>query len=191
MPMDNIERAIKKGTGELEGAQLEEAVYEGYIGGGAAVVVQVLTDNRNRAASEIRHVFTKFGTSLAQQGAVSRGFQRKGQIMVDVSTIEEDKLMAVALESGADDMTTDDDMFEIITDPSAYDEVVSALEKAGVATVSSEVSLIPDVFVPVNDKDTAGTVMRFVDALEELDDVQNVYTNMDMSPELLKQMEES
>ena len=128
MPTDNIDRAIKKGTGELEGAQLEETIYEGYIGG-VAVIVEALTDNRNRAASEIRHVFTKFGSSLAQQGAVSRGFKRKGQIIVESSAVDEDKLMDIALEAGAEDMTSEDDVFEIITDPSAYDAVVEALEK--------------------------------------------------------------
>ncbi len=190
MPAENIDRAIKKGTGELEGAQLEEALYEGYIAGGIAVVVQALTDNKNRAASEIRHIFTKYNTSFAQQGAVSRGFKRKGVIVVDASVIDEDKLMSIVLEAGAEDMANEEDSFEIITDPSTYDDVVQALVDAQIETVSSEISLVPDMYSPVNDIDSARTAIKFIEALEELDDVQNVFSNMDVSSEMLKELQE-
>jgi YebC/PmpR family DNA-binding regulatory protein len=189
MPADNVERAIKKGTGELEGGQLDEITYEGYAGGGVALVVKVLTDNKNRAASEIRHIFTKFGSNLAQQGAVSRTFKRKGQILVDASTVEEDKLMTIALDAGAEDMQQEDGVFEVITDPTAFDKVVEAIDKAGIKPTSSEITLIPDVFVPVTDKSVASNVMKFIDALEDNDDVQNVYSNIDLSDEILKALE--
>ena len=130
MPMDNIDRAIKKGTGELEGTTLEEIMYEGFAAGGVAMIVMVLTDNRNRAASGVRQVFSKHGSSFAQQGAVSRGFQRKGQVIVGADAVDEEKLMDVVLEAGADDMTKDDDQFEILTDPAAFSAVTDALEAA-------------------------------------------------------------
>ena len=127
MPADNIQRAIKKGTGEMEGVTFEEVVYEGYASGGVALIVEALTDNKNRAASEIRHIFTKHGSSFAQQGAVSRGFQRKGQIFIDASTVDEDMLMGVVLEAGAEDMKKDGDQFEVLVDPSSFTGVTEAL----------------------------------------------------------------
>ncbi|MBI2442073.1 MAG: YebC/PmpR family DNA-binding transcriptional regulator [Lentisphaerae bacterium] len=189
MPADNVERAIKKGTGELAGGQLEEVTYEGYAGGGVALVIKVLTDNKNRAAAEIRHIFTKFGSNLAGQGAVARSFKRKGQILVEAATVDEDKLMGIALDAGADDMQRDGDMFEIITDPADYETVASALEKAGVKSASSEITLIPDAYVGVADKTTAANIIKFVDALEENEDVQNVYSNLDVDEAVLKDLE--
>ncbi len=189
MPADNIERAIKKGTGELAGEQLEEITYEGYAGGGVAIVVKVLTDNKNRAASEIRHIFTRFGSNLAQQGAVSRNFKRKGQILIDASAIDEDTLMGIVLDAGAEDMQKDDGMFEIITDPANFEQVLAAVEKAGIKPVNSEITLLPDSYVPVTDKAMASNIMKFIEALEDNDDVQNVYTNMDISDEILKTIE--
>mgnify|MGYP003606141619 CR=1 FL=1 len=190
MPMDNVERAIKKGTGELkDDTILEEVMYEGFAGGGVALVVAVLTDNKNRAAAEVRHVFTKCGSNLAAQNAVSRNFKRKGQLTVDASTIDEDKLMAIALDAGAEDMTQDDGEYEILTDPASYVAVVEALEKAGVKTNNSEITLIPDSYVTITDKSTAASVMKFIEMLDDIEDVQNVYTNLDVPESVLKEME--
>lgn len=191
MPADNVERAIKKGTGELESSHLEEVVYEGYAPGGVALVVAALTDNKNRAASEIRHVFTKFGSNLAAQGAVTRNFKRKGQILVDASTVDEDKLMGIVIDAGAEDMQQDDDVFEIITGPSSFLSVVDMLEKAGIKTISSEISLIPDSYVPVTDKSIASTLVKFINELEDSDDVQNVYSNMDIDTVLMNEIEKT
>ncbi len=190
MPNDNIDRAIKKGTGESGGAVFEEVVYEGYASGGVALIVYVLTDNRNRAAAEIRHIFKKHGSDFAAQGAVSRGFERKGQIIVDASSIEEDQLMDVALEAGADDMLHDGDQFEILTDPSVFNEVCDAVEAAGIEAINKEVTLLPTLPVPISDVGQARSVMKFVAALEDNDDVQNVYTSIDMSDEVLAAISE-
>ena len=189
MPVDNIDRAIKRGTGELEGATLEEAIYEGYASGGVGLIVVALTDNRKRAAAEIRHIFTKNGSSFAAQGAVGRGFQRKGQIFVDVAAVDEEKLMDVILNAGAEDMKKDGDQHEILTEPSAFHAVVDALAAAEIPTVSADTSLVPDTYVPVADKSVASSILRFVNDLEDNDDVQNVYTNMNVSDEVLKEIE--
>ena len=189
MPMDNIERAIKKGTGELEGATLEEIIYEGFAEGGVGLVVKILTDNKNRAAAEIRHVFTRNNSSFAAQGAVSRGFRRRGQIYVAVAGTDEEKLMNTALEAGAEDMRQDGDNFEILTEPGSFPAVMEALEKAGFKTEDSEVRFVPDNYVPVTDPAVAKAVMRFVEALEENDDVQDVYTNMDVDDTLLAKLD--
>lgn len=190
MPADNIDRAIKKGTGEIAGAQLEEIVYEGYAGGGVALIVKALTDNRNRAASEIRHIFTKFGSSLSGQGSVIRNFKRKGQILVEAGEVEEDRLMNIVLEAGAEDMQLNGNEYEIITDPSGFQNVVDALEKEQIKTSSSEITLIPESYVNVTDKSAASHAMKFIEALEENDDVQNVYSNLDVDDSLLAEMEE-
>lgn len=189
MPSDNIKRAVKKGTGEIEGATFEEITYEGYASGGVALVVMALTDNKNRAAAEIRHIFTKHGSSFAGQGSVSRGFERKGQIFVDASTIEEDTLMDVILDAGAEDMKRDGDQFEILTDPSSFFQATESLEKAGIKTLSAEISLVPVTYVPVGDKTAVSSVLRFITELEDNDDVQNVYTNMDVDDKVLKELE--
>jgi YebC/PmpR family DNA-binding regulatory protein len=189
MPNDNIERAIKKGTGELEGGQLDECVYEAYAAGGVGLIIEALTDNKNRAASEIKNVLTKNGASLAQQGAVSRMFQRKGQILVDAAAVEEEQLMEVALEAGAEDMTRQGDQFEILTDPSDYPAVSDALAEAGIPTESSEVTMLPDVPTEVTDKKQAEKLLQFVDLLEELDDVQNVYPGFDIADDVLAEMD--
>lgn len=189
MPMENIERAIKKGTGELEGATLEEIIYEGFAEGGVGLVVKILTDNKNRAAAEIRHVFTRNNSSFAAQGAVSRGFRRRGQIYVAVVGVDEEKLMNTALEAGAEDMRQDGDNFEILTEPGNFPAVMEAVEKAGFKTEDSEVRFVPDAYVPVTEPSVAKAVMRFVEALEENDDVQDVYTNMDMDDTLLEKLD--
>ena len=188
MPNENITRAIKKGAGEVEGIVFEEVQYEGYAAGGVGVVVVALTDNKNRAAAEIRHIFNKHGANLAAQGAVARGFQRKGQIFVDSNTVDEDKLMSLALDAGADDLKRDGDQFEILTDATTFANVSEALEKAGVKAVSAEVGMVPMAYTPVKDKTAAQTVMKLVADLEENDDVQNVYTNMDVDEDTLKEI---
>lgn len=189
MPNDNIDRAIKKGTGELAAEIMEDITYEGFGEGSVGVVVKVLTDNKNRAAAEIRHIFSKMGKGLAAQGAVSRGFKRRGQIFVDAKSIEEDKLMDIVLNAGADDMSQDGDQFEVLTDPAAFAGVMEALEKAGIKTEDSEVRLVPETYVPVSDKTVAKSVLKFVEALEDNDDVQNVYTNMDLDDAVIAEIE--
>ena len=190
MPNDNIDRAIKKGTGESGGTQFEEVVYEGYAMGGVALIVEALTDNRNRAAAEIRHIFTKHGSNFAQQGAVTRGFERKGQVFVDAASVDEDELMGVVLDAGAEDMRPDGKQFEILTDPATFVAVTEALEKAEIETLSAEVSLIPTITAPITDKEKAAAILRFVSALEDNDDVQNVYTNMDVPDEIMAELAE-
>lgn len=190
MPNDNIDRAIKKGTGELEGGQLEEGSYECYVAGGIAVVVKVLTDNKNRSASEVRYAMSKAGTELATPGSVSRMFQRKGQIFIDKDKTDEDTLMDLVLEAGAEDLKTDGEQFEVITDANDFDAVSEAITKAGIAMdEESQVTLIPDIVTEVNDVSQAQQIMKFVDALEALDDVQDVYTNFDISVEIAAQLD--
>jgi YebC/PmpR family DNA-binding regulatory protein len=189
MPNDNIDRAIKKGTGELAADIMEEITYEGYADGGVGVVVKVLTDNKNRAAAEIRHIFSKMASGFASQGAVSRGFKRRGQIFVDANVVEEDKLMDIVLNAGAEDMSRDGEQFEILTDPNAFTPVMEALEKAGIKTEDAEIRLVAETYVPVTDKTVAKSVMKFVEALEDNDDVQNVYTNMDLDDSVIAAIE--
>ncbi len=191
MPADNIDRAIKKGTGELDGAQMEEIMYEGYAPGGVALIVQVLTDNRNRSAAEVRHVFTKFNGNLAGQGSVSRSFNRKGLIQVDDTSIEEEALMEKALECGAEDLTHTDGVFEITTDPSEYHAILDGLQEKGVEIKDSELTLLPDTLMPITDATQARAFIRFTDALDELEDVQNVYSNADIADEVFDSIQES
>jgi len=189
MPNDNIDRAIKKGTGELDGGALEELMYEAYAPGGVGIVIQALTDNKNRAASEIRNACTKNGASMAQQGAVSRSFQRKGQIYIDAAGIDEDSLMELVLEAGAEDMQRDGDQFEVITAFTDYNAVSEALSNAGIATASSELTMLPDLPTEIADKEQAQKVMKLIDALDELDDVQNVYGAFEIADAILAEME--
>ncbi len=189
MPSDNIDRAIKKGTGEIEGVSYDEIVYETYAASGVAIIVKVLTDNKNRAAAEIRHLFSKYHCDFAAPGSVSRSFSRKGQLLVEKNAVKEDDLMEIVLEAGAEDMQPDDEVFEILTDPGAFDDVAGALDNAGIKPQSAEVTLVPDAYVTVSDKSTAASLLRFVEDLEEHDDVQNVYTNLDVDDETLKELE--
>lgn len=189
MPNDNIERAIKKGTGELGAETYEEITYEGYASGGVGLIVKVLTDNRNRAAAEIRHIFNKHGSSFASLGAVSRGFDRRGQILVDASKVAEDRLMEIALEAGADDLQNDGEHFEILTTPQQFADVSEALENAGIDVENAEVALIPTTPMPVADIAVARSVLRFVSDLEDQDDVQEVFTNMDIDDAILDKLE--
>jgi YebC/PmpR family DNA-binding regulatory protein len=188
MPSDNIERAIKRGAGEVEGETFEEVMYEGYAPGGVGLIVQVLTTNRNRAAAEVRHTFTRFGGNLGQQNSVMRSFQRKGVILVEDAAATEEKLMEVALEAGASDLTHDEaaKQFEVTTEPAAFGPVVEALAKANIATVSAELSLVPDLLVPVTEASPAKKLIEFIEALEDIDDVQNVYSSADIDPKLIE-----
>jgi len=193
MPNDNIDRAIKKGTGELAADVLEEITYEGYAQGGVGLVVKVLTDNKNRAAAEVRNIFKKNGSDFAALGAVSRNFERKGTIMIPAADgLTEDKVMEVALGTGADDMVAEEGGFTITCQPNNFGEVSAAIEAAGIATdpENSQVGLVPITPVPVSELSVAKAVNKFVNALEEHDDVQDVYTNMDINDEIAAQLDE-
>jgi YebC/PmpR family DNA-binding regulatory protein len=189
MPNDNIDRAIKKGTGELEGGALEEMMYEAYAPGGVPIIVEALTDNKNRAASEIKNVLTKNGASLAQQGAVSRMFQRKGQILIDAAKVEEDALMDLVLEAGAEDMQRDGDQFEVMTAFGDYAAVANAISDAGIETESSEITMLPDLPTNITDKEQAQKLMKLVDLLDELDDVQNVYPGFEIDDSAVEDLD--
>lgn len=178
MPKDNIERAIKKGTGELGATSYEELVYEGYAPGGVAVLVEVLTDNKNRAAANVRNFFTKNGGNLGTTGSVSRMFDRKGVIEYDAEKVNEDEIMEVALEAGADDITTEDGVTTVTTDPSTFDKVLEALQAKNFESLSAEVSMVPQSYTAV-DADVAKKVAKLVAKLEEDEDVQNVYTTVE------------
>ena len=183
MPRDNWERAIKKGTGELEGVSYEEATYEGYGPGGAAVFIESLTDNRNRAVSEIRHALTKHGGNMGENGCVAWMFQKKGYLVVEKSVIDEERLMETALEAGAEDVREDGDNFEVITAPEDFEAVKEAIDGAGIATLEAEVTMLPSNMTAL-DGDTALKMIRLIDALEDCDDVQKVYTNADIPDDL-------
>jgi YebC/PmpR family DNA-binding regulatory protein len=179
MPAENIKRAIMRGTGELEGAQIEEIMFEGYGPGGAAVLVMVATDNRNRTVSEIRHAFSKNGGNLGEQGSVAWMFERKSQILVEKEKADEDTLMGVVLDAGADDLRGDGDSWEILSPPEAQEAVLEALRKAKIDTISAEVAMIPKNLMKLEGKN-AGAMLRLSEVLEEHDDVQNVYSNFDV-----------
>jgi len=179
MPSDNIKKAIMRGTGELEGGQIDEVMFEGYGPGGAAVLVSVATDNRNRTVSEIRHMFSKNGGNLGEQGSVAWMFERKSQIVIEKDKASEDQLMDLVLEAGADDLRDSGDSWEIISDPVIHEKVVEALQKANIETVSAEVCMIPKNLMKLEGK-TAQGMLKLTEALEEHDDVQNVYSNFDV-----------
>jgi YebC/PmpR family DNA-binding regulatory protein len=176
MPSDNITRAIKKGTGEIPGVSYEEVVYEGYGPAGVAMIVEVTTDNKNRSASDVRSIFTKHGGSLAGAGAVAFNFARKGQILIAHDVVDEEKLMNLVLEAGAEDMKAFETHYEILTDPYGLAPVAEVLEKAGIATEQSEVAYLPTTTVPI-DESSRGGLEKLVEALEDNDDVQHVWHN--------------
>jgi YebC/PmpR family DNA-binding regulatory protein len=184
VPKDNIERAVARGSGDLEGVDYEEFFYEGYAPGGVALYVQILTDNRNRAAADVRSTFNKYNGNLGEPGSVAYLFEQKGYLL---ASGDEDTVMMAALEGGADDATLSDDQWEIICSPSSVDAVRAALERAGVTVEQAEVTQMPSVSVPV-DAETAPKVLNLVDAIEDLDDVQAVYANFDISDEVLAQV---
>src|SRR5690242_2789786 len=185
MPADNIKRAIQKGTGELPGEQYEEITYEGYAPGGVAVMVQVLTDNRNRTAPEIRHIFEKGGGNMGAAGAVAWMFERKGIVHVDAEKIAEDDLLTIALEAGATDMRRIEKAFEIVTAPAEMDAVRGALDRQKVPVLDAEIAYVPQSTVRVEGKE-AHAVLKLIEALEDMDDVQAVHANYDIPDEILE-----
>jgi YebC/PmpR family DNA-binding regulatory protein len=184
MPRDNIERAVKRGTGELEGAQMEELVYEGFGPGGTAVICDILTDNRSRTSSEVRKLFEKGGGNMGGPGAVAYLFDRKGVFLIPSDGITEDTLMNVVLEAGAEDLQRVDDKFEVLTDVTAFNAVQAALDKAGIKPDSAEIEQVPKSSVDV-DVETGKKVARFLELLDEHDDVQNVYCNAILTAEMV------
>ena len=188
MPKDNIDRAIKKGTGELEGAVYEEVTYEGYGPSGVAVLVECLTDNRNRTVADVRYCFSKSGGNLGESGCVSFMFDKKGLILVDKETISEDKLMDLALEAGAEDVVEEENEFQVLTAPEDFNAVRELLEGDGVTFLEASISMIPQNTVDVTDEKTARRLLAMMETLEDHDDVQNVYANFDIPDELMESL---
>ncbi len=182
VPKDNIQRAIQKGVGAAGGAGFDEVIYEGYGPGGVAVIAECMTDNRNRAAADVRHAFTRHGGNLGESGCVSWMFKKKGILVVDKEAADEDTLMMLALDAGAEDVKSADDSYEILTDPDDFFTVQEALEKNSIQTLASEISMIPDTTIAL-EGDTAQKMQNLIDALEDADDVQEVYTNADLPDE--------
>ncbi len=185
VPLDTIERAIKRGTGELEGVSYESVLYEGYAPGGVALYVETLTDNRNRTSSEVRTLFTRNGGSLAEPGAVSWQFERKGVVILDRS-VDEDELMMAVLDAGGEDLTDEGDTWQLTCDPSDLFAMRAALQDAGIAFMSASSTMLPSSVVGVDAPDTARAVLRLIDALDDHEDVQDVYANFDIPDELLR-----
>ena len=185
MPNDNIKRAIMRGTGELEGGQIDEIMLEGYGPGGAAVLVSVATDNRNRTVSDIRHVFSKNGGNMGEQGSVAWMFDRKSQILIEGDKATEDQLMNLVLENGADDLRNDGENWEILSGAEMHYTMITAVQKAGFPTVSAEIAMIPKNLMKLEGKAASG-MLKLSEALEEHDDVQNVYSNFDIDEKELE-----
>ncbi|MCX7771153.1 MAG: YebC/PmpR family DNA-binding transcriptional regulator [Proteobacteria bacterium] len=183
MPNENIERAIKKGTGELADVQYEEITYEGYGPGGVAVLVEAMTDNKNRTVGEIRHLFSKYNGNLGESGCVSWLFEQKGYFVFDGKTITEDELMEIAIEAGAEDVRNDDGSLEVITDPADFERVKEEFDKRGLKYNVAEITKIPKNYVQIKDKD-AENMIKLFEALEDHDDVQNVYANFDLPDDM-------
>jgi YebC/PmpR family DNA-binding regulatory protein len=179
MPNDTIDRAIKRGTGELEGVNYDEITYEGYGIGGVAVLIETMTDNRNRTVAELRHLFSKNGGNLGEAGSVAWMFDRKGQIIVSKDAKGEDELLEIALEAGADDMESGDDVFEIFTSQESFHEVSESLKKAGIEPLSAELSMIPQNYIKL-EGDDAKKMLKLYDALDDNDDVQKIFANFDI-----------
>ncbi len=185
MPADNIERAIKKGMGELDGQVIEEVIYEGYTPGGAALMLEVATDNRNRTAAAVRHLFSKHNGSLGSSGCVSWLFDKKGVILVDCGEVEEDRLMEVALEAGAEDLMSEESTHQVLTTVEACEEIRAAIEKAGIPMVSAEVTRLPSTTKRLEGNEAVQAV-RLIGLLEELDDVERVYSNADVDASVIE-----
>lgn len=184
MPNENIQKAIQKGTGEIPGLQIEELLYEGYGPGGVGFIVEVTTDNKNRAVSEVRNAFSKCGGNMANSGALSFSFQRKGQFFITIDKVGEDKLLELALESGAQDVITEEDHYEIICEVSDFYKLSKAFEDAGIETDSAELVYLPVTTVPIQDADVGNKLLKLVERLEDLEDVKEVYTNYELDPSL-------
>lgn len=188
MPAANIEKAIKRGTGELPGVTYEEVIYEGYGPGGVALLLDVLTDNRNRTVAELRHILSKYGGSLGESGCVAWMFNKKGIFTIPAQAVTEDELMDVVLEAGAEDISEDDGNFEVITAPKDFEQVQQALQDKGIKIDNAEVTMHPQSTIKVEGKQ-AESVLKIMDALEEHDDIQNVYSNFDIDAKILEELE--
>lgn len=188
MPSDNIDRAIKKGAGELGGVTYEELLYEGYGPGGVGLIVEVTTDNKNRSASDVRSTFSKGGGNLAGVGALAFNFKRKGQFLLALDKMPEDDLTELALDNEAEDVLVEDDHYEVICETSDFDRLAEAFENKGVVPDSSELAYLPNILVPIKDEDVARKVMNLIEALEELEDVKAVHGNYDMDKPLLEKI---
>ncbi|CUH93991.1 putative transcriptional regulatory protein PTH_1024 [Propionispora sp. 2/2-37] len=183
IPKENIQRAIQKGVGALDGSNYEELVYEGYGPGGVAIMLEVMTDNRNRTAADIRHIFSKNGGNLGEAGCVAWMFKKKGLFVIENSAIDEDTLMTIALEAGAEDFRAEDDTVEIVTEPEDFEKVQQALEEQNLSTVMAQIRMIPDTSVSLQGED-AERLIKLVETLEEHDDVQEVYGNFDLPEDM-------
>jgi YebC/PmpR family DNA-binding regulatory protein len=189
MPKENIERAIKRGTGELEGVDLEEIVYEGYASNGIALLVHAVTDNRNRTASDLRNVFSANGGSLAEAGAVQWQFERKGYLAIESEDIDEEEVFDIAVEAGAEDVEFDDGLIEIYAAPSGFAAVQDALDRAGIPIEQARLTMVPKGTMKLDEKETL-RVMRVIDTLEDLDDVQEVHSNLEITDDVIAKYEE-
>jgi YebC/PmpR family DNA-binding regulatory protein len=188
MPKDNIDRAIKKGTGELEGgASYEEVTYEGYGPGGVAVLVEVMTDNKNRTVAEIRHIFSKHGGNLGENGCVSWMFEKKGSIVIDKKMSDEDTLMELALEAGADDVRVEESEFQIVASPESFEEVKNAVASKGIKYIEAKITMLPKNTIKLGEG-KAEQMLRLMEKMEDNDDVQNVHANFDIADEILEKM---
>ena len=187
MPKDNIERAIKKGTGELEGVNYEESTYEGYGPGGAAVFIESVTDNKNRAVADIRHIFSKHGGNLGENGCVAWMFDKKGYIAIEKKVVDEDSLMETSIEAGAEDVREDNGSFEIITEPDDFESVKTAIDKAAIPYLDAEITMLPQSTTNLEGKQ-ALQMVKLMEALDDCDDVQKVYTNADIPEEIVNNM---
>jgi len=186
MPKDNIERAIKKGTGDLEGAVYDEILYEGYGPGGVAVLVETMTDNKNRTVADIRHYFAKSNGNLGESGCVAWMFDKRGVIVVDAEGLDEEELMDLAIEAGAEDVVEDETTFQILTEPEDFSEVVEILEKNGIKTVEASLSMVPKNTVDVTEEKPARSLLKLLENLEDHDDVQKVHANFDIPDEIME-----
>lgn len=188
MPKDNIERAIKKGTGELEGVEYIEITYEGYGPGGVAILVDCMTDNKNRTVGEVRHAFTKHGGNLGESGCVGYMFDKKGSILIDKKNIDEEKLMDLALEAGAEDVLEEENEFQVLTAPDDFNTVREKLEEDGVSFIEATLSMIPQNTAEITEEKVAIRLMKLMDVLEECDDVQDVHANFDIPDEIMEKI---
>ncbi len=189
MPNDNIDRAIKRGTGEIEGLSYEEFTYEGYGPGGVALLVEVLTDNKNRAAAEIRAIFTRHGGHLATPGAVAYLFQRKGQILIPKSKITEDELMSVVLDAGAEDLRSDEENHEVLTPVEQFDAVLEAIHKRKIEPSSARLTFLPQTLTEIHEESMARKALGIIEALDEHEDVQHVHSNFDIPDSILEKLQ--
>lgn len=187
MPSDNIKRAIQRGTGELPGVSYEEITFEGYGPGGVAILVETSTDNRNRTVSEIRHCFGKNHGNMGEAGSVAWMFKKKGYIVVPKSAVKEDDLLNLVLENGGDDLSSDEENYEIYTDPSSYERVLEAVKAAGIKPAMNELSMVPDNYIKLEGSQ-ANQMIRLIEALEDFDDTQNVFSNADFDAKALEEM---